>query len=86
MFKKYKNWYSNLSPLKQLAVSFIINWFIWLIGSLLGDKVFFDEPHSTKYHLFYATWMAFIPTMFSNWAKMKTLFKSENNTTGSAQC
>jgi hypothetical protein len=78
MFKRYYKWYNNLTPLKQLTVSFSFNWFIWFIAWLLGDKIFFDEQHSWGYHIFHATWMAFFWTIFSNWTTIKALFKSNN--------
>ncbi len=78
MFKRYNKWYNNLTPSKQLTVAFILNWFVWLIGWLFGDNIFFDEPHSWGYHIFHATWMAFFMTIFSNWTSMKALFKTDN--------
>ncbi len=81
MFKKFKKWYNHLPPLKQLAIIFISNWLSYLFSSLLGDKVFFDEPHTWNYHIFHATWMASTMTVFFSWTKVKSLFKRENNTT-----
>ena len=81
MLKRYNKWYNNLTALKQLTVSFTINWFVWLFGSLLGDKIFFDEQHSWGYHIFDATWMAFFMTILYNWTTVKTLFKRDKNAT-----
>lgn len=79
MIKKYKDWYSSLTPFKRLAVSFILNWFYWLIAWLIADQFFFEEKHSIQYHLFHATWMSFIMTMPFNWKKIKELFKFKRN-------
>jgi hypothetical protein len=77
MFKKYNNWYRSLTPLKQLIVSFTLNWFLWLIVFLIGEMILFDEQRSWGYRLFYATWMSFFMTIPSNWKKLKSIFKAE---------
>lgn len=79
MIKKYKDWYSSLTPFKRLAVSFILNWFYWLIAWLIADQFFFEEKHSIRYHLFHATWMSFFMTMPFNWKVTKELFMYKRN-------
>lgn len=77
MIKKYKIWYSNLTALKKLTVSFILNWFYWLIAWLIAEQIFFDENRSWKYHVFHATWMAFFMTIPFNWKELKEIVKPQ---------
>jgi hypothetical protein len=79
MFKKYSNWYRNLTPLKKLLVSFILNWIYWLTAWLIAEKFFFDERRSWRYHAFHATWMAFFMTIPFNWKELKMIFKGERD-------
>jgi len=81
MSTRFNRWCNSLTPLKQVAVAFIFNWFLWFIGSLLGDSVFYDEKHSLTYHVFNATWMAAFMTVPFNWKGVKALFKHNNNPT-----
>lgn len=78
MFKKYNEWYRNLSLLKQLTISFIMNWFIWLTGGVIGDKIFFHEQHSWLYHIFRAAGPTLFTIIFFDWIKIKSLLKSES--------
>ena len=78
MIKKYSKWYRNLTPLKRLTVSFILNWFYWLIASLIAEQFFFDENRSWNYHFFHATWMAFFMTIPFNWKEIKQIVKPHN--------
>ena len=77
MFKKYINWYKSLSPLKKLIVSFILNWFYWLIGWLIAEQFIFDEKLSWTNHAFHATWMALFMTIPFNWKEIKQIFRSQ---------
>ncbi len=79
LFKKYEKWFSNLTPLKKLTVSFILNWFYWLIAWLIAEQFIFDENRSWKYHFSHATWMAFFMTIPFNWKELKQIFKTENS-------
>jgi len=72
---KLKKRLCKLPPLKQLAISFILNWFFWLITRLLADQFIFDEKHSWKSNLFHATWMSFFMTIPFNWKLIKKLFQ-----------
>lgn len=78
MIKKYNEWYSNLTPLKKLTVSFTWNWFYWLLAWLIAEQFFFDEKRSWKYHVFHATWMSLLMTILFNWKEIKQIFKSQN--------
>ncbi len=75
MFKKYRNWNRNLGPLKRLLFSFILNWIFWLTVRIIEDEFFFDEHRSWSNHIFYATWMSFVMTIFFNWKELKTIIK-----------
>ena len=79
MIKKYKDWYYSLTPFKRLVVSFIVNWFYWLIVWLIADQFFFEEKHTLKNHLFHATWMSFFMTVPFSWKVIKELFKLKRN-------
>lgn len=76
MIEKYNNWYKRLTPLKRLIVSFILNWFYWLIAWLIVEQFLFDEKRSWKYLVFHATWMSFFMIPFS-WKELKQIFKSQ---------
>jgi len=71
---KLKKRLCKLPPLKQLAISFILNWFFWLITRLLADQFIFDEKRSWKSHFFHATWMSFFMTIPFNWKELKQIF------------
>lgn len=77
MIKRYNNWYRSLTPLKKLAVSFILNWVYWLIAWLIAEHFVFDEKRSWKYHVFHATWMSFFMTIPFNWKELKQIFKPQ---------
>jgi hypothetical protein len=77
MFKKYFQWYDTLTPLKQLAVSFFINWCYWLIASLILYRFFFEQ-RLWYHHIFHATWMAVFMTIPEKWRQVKALFKSKH--------
>lgn len=79
MIKKYNKWYNSLTPLKKLIISFILNWFYWLIAWLIAEQFVFDEKRSLKYHVFHATWMAFFMTIPFNWKELKQIFKSQSH-------
>lgn len=76
MFAQLSLWYKSLSSLKQFMLSFFLNWIFWLAAWLVGERIFFDEQMSWAYHIFHATWMTFFTTVFSNWRKIKALFKN----------
>ena len=78
MIKKYRTWYNNLTPLKQFAVSLILNWFYWLTAWLILERFFFDKQRSWSYHIFHATWMSFFMTIFLEWKTTKALFKTDS--------
>ena len=77
MIKKYNEWYSNLTPSKKLTVSFILNWFYWLIAWLVAEQLLFDEKRSWKYHVLHATWISFFMTILFNWKELKQFFKPQ---------
>ena len=79
MVKKYNEWYNSKTPLKRLIISFILNWFYWLIAWLIAEQFVFDEKRSWKYHVFHATWMAFFMTIPFNWKELKQIFKSQSH-------
>jgi hypothetical protein len=79
MIKKYSKWFSDLSPLQKWAVSYILNWFLWLFAWLIGEQLFFDETRSWKYPVFHATWMSFISTFSYIWEELKQIFKPRNS-------
>jgi len=78
IIKKYSKRFSNLSPLQKWAVSYMLNWFLWLFAWLIGEQFIFDETRSWKYHVFHATWMAFIFTFPLLWEAIKQMIKSRN--------
>lgn len=82
MFRQFDMWYRNLTPLKQLIISFVSNWIFWFISGLIRDKVFFEEERSLIYHIFGATWMALFMTSLFNYRKIKSIFKSNDSHTG----
>lgn len=81
MIKKFSNWYQNLTPLKKLSVSFVLNWVYWLIAWMIADHFLFNENHPWKYHVFHATWMASFFTIFYNWKNLKQIIKGQAEST-----
>jgi len=79
MIKKYRKWFSNLSPLQKWAVSYMLNWFFWLFVWLIAEQFVFEETRSWKYLIFHATWMAFIFTFSLLWEVIKQFFKPQNS-------
>ncbi len=75
MIKNYNKWFNSLPPLKSLIISFIFNWFFWLIMWLIADQLFFDEKHSWKYNMLHATWMSLFMMIPFNWKEIQQLFK-----------
>jgi hypothetical protein len=69
----------NLTSIKQLGISFLTNWIFWLLGSLLGDTIVYEEQHSLTYHFSRAAWMSCCMTVFFNWEKTKALFRHNKN-------
>ncbi|BDQ12065.1 hypothetical protein [Sediminibacterium sp. TEGAF015] len=78
---KIRELFRKQPPLKALALSFILNWFFWLIMRLLADQFVFDEKHSWMSNLFYATWMSFIMIIPFNWKTIQKLFKTKTKET-----
>jgi len=79
MFKKYSKWYNSMTPLKQLTVSYILNWIFWLITALIVERIYYDERQSWGFQIFEASCMAFFTTIFFSWNTIKALFKSDKN-------
>lgn len=78
MFKKLHYEYKALSPAKQLAISFMINWIVWFISSLLKEVVWkTDQPRTLGSHIFWTTWMAIFFTLFNNGSKLRLIFKKK---------
>ena len=75
MSTRFSRWFNSLTPPKRVATTFIFNWLFWFIGSLLEDRVFYNEPHSLTFHVFHATWMASFMTVLFNWKELKVVFK-----------
>ena len=75
MIKKYIELYKGLTPLKKLVVSFILNWFYWLIVWLIAEHFVFGEQRSWKYHVFHATWLSFFMIIPFNWKELKQIFQ-----------
>jgi hypothetical protein len=78
MFKKYNDWYTRLTPLGKLVVSFSANWLYWLLAWLIAERFLLDEKHSWKYHALNATWMSFFMTIPYNWKELKQFFAPAN--------
>ena len=78
MFRKFHFWYTELTLLQQLSISFLTNWIFWFIASIIGEKINFYEERTLGSHIFYVTWMAFFMTTFNNWRKVKLLFKGKS--------
>ena len=78
MIKSCTNWYRNLTALKRIVVSFILNWLYWLTAWLIAEYFVFDEQRSWKYHVFHATWMSIFMTIPFNWNELKQIFKPQN--------
>ena len=78
MIKKYRKWFSDLSPLQKWSVSYMLNWFFWLFAWLIAEQFVFEETRSWKYLIFQATWMAFIFTFSLLWEVIKQIFKPQN--------
>ena len=74
MLLKFRNWKNNLAPAKQLVVSFMVNWVYWLVAWLIFEKLKFLSPHSVKYHIFHAIWMAGFILVFQKWKLIKQVF------------
>ena len=70
-----KKWFNNFPPLKNLAISFILNWFFWIIMRLLADQFIFDEAHSWKNNILHATWMSLFMIIPFNWIAIQKIFK-----------
>jgi len=78
MFKRLHSQYKALSPAKQLAISFMINWIVWFIFSLLREVVWdTDQPITFGSHIFYATWMAIFMTLLFRWSILKLIIKKK---------
>ena len=76
MFRRLNAWYRSLTPVKQFGISFLANWVIWFIVSLVEDMVFYEERHSLLYHVSDAIWMALFMTVFYNWKVTRLAFKT----------
>jgi hypothetical protein len=48
MIKKYSKWFSELKPLQKWAVSYMLNWFLWLFTWLIGEQFIFDETRKNE--------------------------------------
>ncbi len=75
MFKRLHRWYKTLTPLKRLAITFVIFWSLWFILGLVGDKWFLEIDRSIVYHLIHAIWMALIFCIFYEWKTIRAPFK-----------
>jgi len=74
MLLKFRIWKNNLSPVKQLAVSFMLYWVYWLIAWLIFEKLYNKGFHSATYHIMHATWMAGFWMIFQKWKLIKQVF------------
>ncbi len=77
MFIRVRVWYNNSTPLKQVAICFLLSWIALFIMNLIGDKLFFEktEAHSMAHQLWGATREAIIITLIINWRKINVLLK-----------
>lgn len=78
MIIRYKKWFNSLPPFKNLAFTFIVNWFFWLIIRLLADQFIFDAAHSWKDNFFHATWMSLFMIIPFNWNEIQKILKPKN--------
>lgn len=74
MLKQINTAYRKLSPLKQLLISFPINFILWFFSSYLQDIVFNDEKHSFASHLFDGIFMAIFFVVLFNFYTVRQLF------------
>ena len=77
MFQRFKTWYNSLRTQHQLILSFGLNWVYWFVVGLVAERYLLDEQRPLRYHLFYATFMAFLMNIHFNWQKVKALFRKE---------
>lgn len=57
-------------------VHFVVQWWYWLLATLLMDKFLSDDkPKTTQELLFKTTFMALFMTLFFQWKYVKLLFK-----------
>lgn len=77
MFRKYNLWFSNLPNFNRLIITYMLNWLIWFIASLISDAVFFEDKRSWLYHVFRATWMSFFMLIPLNLTALSSIFKSK---------
>jgi len=82
MKSKYLVWYESLSAAKQIAVSFLLNFLVWLISWLFVERILFDENRSWAYHIYHATFMSLFTTLSSRWHLFKTLFRKKKKRDG----
>jgi len=68
-----------MRPLKQLIISYILNWIFWIIAGLIVERIYYDDRQSWSYHILNASWMAFFTTIFFNWKTINALFKTGKN-------
>ena len=80
MVTRLRVWYRKQRTIKQLIISFLLYWFFWFIGSLLGDALFYNEENSLTGHFLRATWMAFFMATAFGWKKIKSLFQRNDAT------
>jgi len=74
MLLKFRHWKNNLSPAKQLAVSFVVYWVYWMVAWLIFEKIVDGKFHSLTYHLMHATWMAGFWMVFNKWKLIIQVF------------
>jgi hypothetical protein len=74
MLLKFRIWKNNLSPAKQLVVSFLLYWVYWLVAWLIFEKLYNKSFHSATYHIMHATWMGGFWLLFSKWKLIKQVF------------
>lgn len=74
MFSKIREWHNSPDAKKSLPVKFASYYLMWLLITILFQKIIWDEPKSGTYFVIYPIFQAISFTIIFNWKQFKSLF------------
>jgi hypothetical protein len=73
MSQNKEEWYKKQSPLKQIAILFLLSYIIWFFALWLSDKFLLDNKHSFAYYILDTLVMSVLMTLGFGWGTIKSI-------------
>jgi hypothetical protein len=79
MLSKIREWLNGPNAIKSLLVKFASYYLMWMLLTILFQKIIWDEPKPLTYFVIYPILQASTFTIIFNWKQFKSLFKKSQN-------